>query len=462
MNNRNLILSAALVLAYIYTFAGPGLSAGGLSPDDLQNLHFAWSRSIPDWLLSNVTFWSNSYRPMGSLVYALLLRTAGLNPLPYHATALLLIGLNALLVWDLVRRLLAVGGGSHETGALAAALASIHVNYQVLYYNTGFLYDLLCFTFYFATLDLYVRMRARQSEDRAQLAGLLILFACALDSKEMAVSIPLMAYAYDVLFHARWRPTPFTIASSLMTVAYVAGKASGDTALFRDPVYRPTFTAGAYLSAWVNYFNDLFITVDFFNVGRAALLLAVLLAFSVPSRIRLWGWLLMVLGILPIALIPPRGLGAAYIPMTGLAIICADLVARVRAHTVPSAPAPALLAAILAALSWIHVSRGIYDAGWILGQERMIAAQIPVLRARLPDIPRHSKILVIHDPFEKEPWGRWSSTFLLRMMKDDPDLDVVRFDQLDPAEAATAKASPDSYAAVIDFAPNGHGLPLSP
>ncbi len=44
-------------------------------------------------------------------------------------------------------------------GALAALLIAYHPRFVYLYYDTAYIYDVLCYFFYFATLLLYVRVR---------------------------------------------------------------------------------------------------------------------------------------------------------------------------------------------------------------------------------------------------------------------------------------------------------------
>ena len=57
--------------------------------------------------------------------------------------------------------------------------------------STGTTYELLCFTFYFAAFDYYLGFARRAiSLQFRQWAIFLGLYICALDSKELAVTLP--------------------------------------------------------------------------------------------------------------------------------------------------------------------------------------------------------------------------------------------------------------------------------
>src|SRR6185436_6356459 len=98
---------------------------------------------------------------------------------------------------------------SREAGAIACLLGAYHAHLNDLYYNSGTIYDLLCFTFFYLTLIYYFRIRDTGSyPGLGQLVTLLALYMAALDSKEMAVTLPVMVAVYELLFH--W-PAPLSV-----------------------------------------------------------------------------------------------------------------------------------------------------------------------------------------------------------------------------------------------------------
>jgi hypothetical protein len=93
---------------------------------------------------------------------------------------------------------------SCEVGFFAVFWASFHAWFLDLYYNTGAIDALLCYAFFFAALALY--LNARRSEkplNARQMAGLLVLYICALNAKEMAVQ----ARPYTPPANNKWRKT---------------------------------------------------------------------------------------------------------------------------------------------------------------------------------------------------------------------------------------------------------------
>ena len=82
--------------------------------------------------------------------------------------------------------------GSGEVAAsLAALVVCYHAGLSMLYYNTAFVYDALCGFFYLAAFVYYALIRAGgRSLSLRQTAIFLGLYLCALNSKEMAVTLP--------------------------------------------------------------------------------------------------------------------------------------------------------------------------------------------------------------------------------------------------------------------------------
>ncbi len=129
---------AALAIYFCY-FAWDAVGVR-FAPDDLMNLDYYWRLSPGKMLLALVTPWGAGYRPVGGFFYAPLLRLYGLNPAPYHVVMLALL---AAIVW-LVYRFARALGCSEAASFGAAFLSCYHGGLSMLYYNTSFIYDVLC------------------------------------------------------------------------------------------------------------------------------------------------------------------------------------------------------------------------------------------------------------------------------------------------------------------------------
>src|SRR6185312_15782495 len=110
---------------------------------------------------------------------------------------------------------------SRLTAALGTLIFSVHTCMGALYFNTGTLYDLLCFTFGYAALILYISAREKGALlDRRNWIAFFVLFGLALDSKEMAITWPLLLLLYECIYRRRdgnWlaRLKPIAIAAGL-------------------------------------------------------------------------------------------------------------------------------------------------------------------------------------------------------------------------------------------------------
>ena len=87
----------------------------------------------------------------------------GLNPLPFHAVLLALLAGNLYLVYRFARRL----GTTELQAGLAALVVAYHAGLSNLYYDTAFIYDVLCFSFYMGGIPLLRAMSARRAACRA-------------------------------------------------------------------------------------------------------------------------------------------------------------------------------------------------------------------------------------------------------------------------------------------------------
>jgi hypothetical protein len=190
---------AAALLAYFCYFSWDAVRVR-FAPDDLMNIDYYWRLGPLSLLRLFFEPWRGGYRPMAGFFYMPLLHFFGLNPAPYHLVMLALLLANVYLLYRFARVL----GCPEEAAFLAAFAGCYHAGLNGLYYNTSFIYDVLCCFFYLAAFDYYAGIRSRGERLKArQIAIFLALFMCALNSKEMAVTLPLVLIAYEWLYQER-------------------------------------------------------------------------------------------------------------------------------------------------------------------------------------------------------------------------------------------------------------------
>lgn len=166
--------------------------------DDLGNIGHYYNYSPWQLVLSNFLPWRGDSRPLGGLFYIPIYHFAGLDPVPYQAVLLVLL---LVTVYGAYRFSTLLG-----TGELAAALVALaycyHAGVSNLYYNAAFVFDVLCCLFYLVCFSWYVRIRRRgRLLGPWETLAFLALFLCALNAKEMAVTIPVMLLVYEWIYH---------------------------------------------------------------------------------------------------------------------------------------------------------------------------------------------------------------------------------------------------------------------
>lgn len=417
------ILAALFLAGYFFWFAGGGLRSG-FTLDELMNLWRAWNRSWDDLLLDHLLFFrfTPTYRPLGAVFYKAFFGWFGLSPFPYRLFCFALLLANMFLTYRLGLRL----SGSRTAGALAALVHGYHARAAWMYYSSALCYDQLCFGFYYSTLLYYLRVRERLGW--RQLAVLSGLYVAALNSKEMAVTLPVVIGLYELVMHPRalarkaWLPG----MGATIAAAFIWGRVLSPQGLAATDLYQPSLSAATALGGYQFYIGEFFFLGGRLNAWITVLLLAVWLAAAWRWPYLRFCWALFLVGMLPLVFIHVRGLDAAYIPLTGLAISMAAWLAQ------PVRKLPALkqagwflaVAILWGGWQWAHlpVEEEMRTEG------RQVQDFLDQLRSRHPPLRPGSRILWRNDPFG----DNWSAVFLTQLAYQDRSLVIERFSQLNP------------------------------
>jgi len=327
---------AIFLLAY-YLYFVRHIFRARFSGDDMMNLDYYFQLSPLKLVLAQVMPWAGFYRPMGGLFYMAIYSVAGLHSAPFHFLALAILAANSYWTYRLARLL---GCGELPSG-LAALVMLYHGGLAMLYYDTGYIYDILCCFFYLAAASFYIGIRAGGRRLTAmQMAGFLLLTLCALNSKEMAVTLPVVLLAYECVYHPPGRRTPRGLLVWLdetaraplwaggLALASVYGILFASSALVKQPAYGLEFSAARLVHSQQSAFGDLLFLPNLSLAAMAAVWLALtaLAWFSRGRALRLC-WVLMVVGPLPVEFLENRAGPCFYIPLAGWAIFAAVVVA---------------------------------------------------------------------------------------------------------------------------------------
>jgi hypothetical protein len=453
--SRYSVFAAALIAAWFFYFAGDGLWAPFTS-DDLMNLHHYMQRTWATWLIDNARYWSTAYRPMGALFYTTLYGLFGFNPLPFRIVCFAFLALNLVLLFIFARQI----SGSSAVALFAIFLLSYHAWFVDLYYSSGTVYDVLCFSFYFAAFTLYIRIRqgGRLPSWRESLL-IAVLYIGAMDAKEMAVTFPVFLLIYEAIYNPpnvrslrsffRWPldEARTAILTGVLTVPYVVVKLTGVDSLVENPAYRLSISPGRFLDTFHLYLNPFLYQDHVFHDSNTVQLLIGMLAFALWQRSRslVFSWLFLLLSLLPVAFINHYSAFFMYIPAVGWAIYAGELLRFIRQaifyvlqrlFTVQAtiAATAIVMAGLILILLPLHLRESVKTSRLFRSVQppsREIAAE---LRRQQPSVKRGARLLFVNDPFRNDPYFL---LFLTRLLYNDMTIEVTR--------TAEHQVSPDQY-----------------
>jgi hypothetical protein len=328
-------ICVAVLIAYFLYFALPALR-GGFRGDEMMNIAIYWDAGVLKSLLANLIFWTPFYRPGGALYYLPLYYAFGLDPEPYRIVQIAILTLAIPMAFYLGKCL----SSSRSVAFLAVLAFCYHPRVANLVFVGAFIYDVLCAFFYIAALTYYVHIREKGLLLRPiQLLAFLALYICALNSKEMAVTLPVIVLIYEFLKAPRWinwkafvRWTWFyalpSLISGLLTAIYIFGKTRGTGTLIRLDPYRPNISWHHFTTSNARFASDLLFPNHAIAPPMLLTLWTVVFIYAFIRRDRMLKlmafWVVIVP--LPIAfLVPIRSGACLYLLLYGWAMIFGKL-----------------------------------------------------------------------------------------------------------------------------------------
>jgi hypothetical protein len=461
---------AALVLAYFLYFNWGALKVH-FAPDDMMNLDSYYRVEPWRMLLDELMIWGGYFRPMAAFFYLPIFGAWRFNPVPYHAAMLAIMLANVYLVYRFARRLEC----QRAVAGVAALLAAYYPGARDLYYNTAFIYDVLCMFFYLAAFDYYLRIRPPEKKAPPLLTGrqtavFLALYLCALNSKEMAVTLPVMLLVYEWIYHrpkwlyrdpdrvsvrnlAQWLGGPgrMALAAAAMNLLYIYGKTLGPAALTKSSAYRPVFSMARFLDYQQREKAVFLLHWPYTGWMALTVFWVTLLYLAVrrPRRILVFCLIFMILTPLPIEFLEGRGGGCLAIPLAAWAIFAATIfvdVARAIAGFLAREPGLRRVGRDRLAMAVIAAGVFLLAREFRLYQQSEVRPHMKALGQTTADVIRqfeltkphvrpHTQVVFLNDPFED-----WDMAFIAELYFRDPSVHVVlqRKTPLRPDELAGA------------------------
>ena len=447
--------ACAVIVAYFLAFTYDGLGMS-FSNDDLMNIQFlhGWGeRPIVSLIAHSLLVVTPVYRPLGGVVYRVLFAAFGLDPLPYRIFCFALLLANLGLAY----RLFAALSGRRVTALFALLAFSFHTCLAELYFETSTLYDMLCFTFGVAALIVYIGTRqAGRPVAGWTLAAFLALYALALDSKEMAITWPLIVVLYELVFHSHrgqllLRAIPPALAAALAAV-YAIAKVAVPNVMSINSLYTPRL-APLFVIEQLRHYYSLLLWDAPVTLGWLAASLGALfgIAAALRSKPMLFGWLFANVALLPVCVIPGRSGFVWYVPYLGWALYVGAALtlfaARLNQWSAKRLAAPPVVVHaalfLLIAVGLAFAQRGPaknFAAPYQLEQRR-VQLLLAFARSALPALPTSARILLAEDTFEPVDWR---PLFLFRLAYRDASIWVDRpshtADPVDPNDLSVYDA----------------------
>jgi hypothetical protein len=463
------LICVVLLIAYFLLFALPARH-GGFREDEMMNIWTYWYLGVFRSILGFLKFWTSYYRPGGALYYLPLYQLFGLNPFPYRIVQTCIVAASLPIVYYLARDL----SCSRSVALLAVLAFCYHPNVAEVVFVGAFIYDALCGFFYFAALTYYVSIREKDAYLRpGQIAMFLMLYICALDSKEMAVTLPLIVFIYEVLKSTPWislnallsallRGAAPALVAGVITAIYVYSKIEGTGSVTRFDAYRPTYSWHNFITSNTRFVGELLYSPNAVTPTTLLLLWAAVFIYGFVRRdrlLQLMGFWVVIIP-LPIAfLVPIRGGGCLYLLLFGWALIFAkaacDLVGLMASRKPPEQPIRVALVCVFGvALAmftrWENRRLGIVPH--LVGIGEKVSHVIAALDSLDLHPAPHSRVLL--KPDSQLFQNKWQPLFIASLVWNDHSLQIGidKLTKLTPEQLAKVDyviSLTESQAAVI-------------
>ncbi len=430
-------LCALFILSFFLFFSYSGLFAYFTFDDGttviacLNLLETSFWRDI----LHILTVFTTAFRPLTAMFWRPIYAVFGFNPLPYRIALHLLLAVNIGLAYFLARRL----EMTRESAALTALIFCYNASTSALYYDTCLVGDVVCFLFYALAVMAYVGGRqAGHALGRRLTAVVAVTYLLALDSKEMAVTLPGVLVIYELLYRRQdFRDRQKALhVGGLLAAMFVVGAIYLKVKvadMSQNPSYSPHVTVAFILKNIGFYLQQLlYLPENSVTPAKACLVVGGLIAAGVLIRSRpaVFGVLFFVSALIPVAVIASRTGYAAYIPYFGLAMTVGailsavvEYLARLAKSTAPeTATAVVLFLTLAVLLGWAHMTRRMPLNGYFEWDKPKLVTLMDDFRRTIPEFPPNARILLTDNVWEPD----WGPMFLLRLMYHDNSIWVDR------------------------------------
>lgn len=272
-------------------------------------------------------------RPVGELYYFICYRLFDFNPKAFHLVSLSIHIVNAVLVFLIAKKI-----SKNDVIALVSGLifaSHFSLNWEVMW--SGAIFDLTAGLFFFSTFLLYLHRDGRHFLSPFHICSV-ISFIFALRSKEMAVTLPVVLFLYELL------NTSFTkreIKKNLWQIVYILKKQGSyyvivliyiiltfksSTGLPAEGHYAFKFDIYTLLDGARYYLNFLLLKPPFFNdIFYIVIIVPPIVSFVIKDKHLIFGFFYLFVTLLPVIFLSNHRYDIyLYIPIFGFSFFVAN------------------------------------------------------------------------------------------------------------------------------------------
>jgi len=338
------LIGIGLLLFYtfrLYTFAY-------FSTDDFINFYWVQPRRFTEMISYVINPASDFFRPAGTLLYWITLQLFDREPAGYHAVLWSFHAVNVALVYTVLRRFTV-----SQAGAIVGAVlfASQHV-FGDIYWSFGTIFEVVGLMLYLT--GMLVWSVEHRSLRHVVLAS--VVFLLALKAKEMAITLPLIWLAHDLLIRRNMnrRMLQHFLIPAAVGAWYGFRKLAEMTGTDPGHPYYMDLSSLTLGRGFGGYFNMLFAVEWRWQIWAIAFSVILLLLALLKKREAVFFQLYVFVVFLPVIfLINHRHSFYWYFPMLGICGLCALMIREVKPLFVIYLP-PRMVAPLwLAVFAWL-------------------------------------------------------------------------------------------------------------
>jgi hypothetical protein len=262
--------------------------------DAFNNFRWVLGKSFGQMIGYIVNPISSYFRPGGMMYYWLFLRFFDLDPAAFRWGMWSLHAANTALVYFILKRFTGLRPGA----AVGAMLFASQAVFAEIYWNFGAVFELITAFFCFVATLLWTC--ERRSWFQVLLTSLALLLA--MKAKEMAVSMPLIWFSYDLLVRRDMKPMTTTqwVLPGALALWYGITHALAMRGITASHPYYMSIKWWTLADGFKIYFNALFDAKFSWQIWSIAFLALLLLFVLLRSRLALFFQLYIFITFLPV------------------------------------------------------------------------------------------------------------------------------------------------------------------